>query len=98
MANLSGAHLNALEDRIVERLKAAEDALVKALVSDGPPYGSELLQGRELYDQLLEMRASGDPAYYSDPKAAEALAKLAELYGLPPAQQPPFSSPVQGVM
>lgn len=97
MAILSGAQLNAIEDRIALRFKALEDGLAAAITAEGPPYGSELLHGRDLYDHLVELRASGDPAYYEDPAAAEELARLAELYG-PPPPAVPFESPIQGVV
>lgn len=97
MALLSGQQLNAIEDRIVQRCKALEDALVAAVLADGAPYGSEVLHGRELYDHLVELRASGDPAYYEDPAAAEELARLSELYG-PPPPAVPFQSPIEGVV
>lgn len=93
MPNLSGKHWNAVEDRIVKRARFLEDQLVASLLSDGEPYGTEIVSGRELYDQLIQMRSTGDPAYYSDPRAAETLAQLSELYGPPPAQVPPFSDP-----
>lgn len=98
MANLSGKELNAIEDRIVQRFKKMEDDLVASLLADGPPYGSEILSGRELYDNLVEMRASGDPGYYEDPRAAEMLAKLSEQYGPPPPITPPFMSPLGGLV
>lgn len=97
MAILSGAQLNAIEDRIAQRFKTLEDGLVAAVLADGAPYGSEVLHGRDLYDHLVELRASGDPAYYEDPAAAEELARLSELYG-PPPPVAPFQDPFGGVM
>ena len=95
MPNLSGKHGNQLEDRIVVRAKEMEDYIVQALTADGPPYGTEELKGRELYDQLVAMRANGDPAYYGDPRAAQMLARLSELYGDPGPVAPPLSNPLQ---
>lgn len=93
MANLSGEHLNAIEDRIVERAMKAIDVLAEAFTADGPPYGTEEATGRDLYDNLVALRDSGDPAYWDDPAAAAALMKLSELYGAPPAQVAPFEYP-----
>ncbi|MGE3463912.1 MAG: hypothetical protein AB7I04_18540 [Pseudomonadales bacterium] len=99
MSVIMGELLDALEDDLVKRAAGIEDWLVQALTAGGRPYGMEELSGRDLYDHLLELRASGDQAYYGDPRAAETLRALSAIYGEPPPIAPPFSSPfaVQGV-
>lgn len=84
MANLSGKVWNEAEDRAVARLKEMEDYLMAALTSDGPPYGAEKVEGRDLYDQLVWLRATGAPEYYGNPKAVAELMRLAAVYGQPP--------------
>lgn len=98
MAFIGGVTGNAVQDRIKQRYLDLRDALIQRALSEGVPYGYEVLHGRDLYDNLVEMRATGDPRYYRDPRAAQELARLAELYGPPPPITPPFQSPFQGVV
>lgn len=88
--------VDALEDALVERFKKREDYLVALLKGNrGFPYGQEKLTGRDLYDHLIELRATGDPAFYQDPRAAETLLQLEELYGPAPVAVPPYQNPLQ---
>lgn len=91
--NLSGKVWNEAEDRAVKRLNEMADYLLASLTADGPPYGAEELAGRDLYDQLVWLRATGAPEYYGNPKAVEALMRLAAVYG-----QPPDLLPLQAAM
>lgn len=94
---LSGAMWNQVEDDIVETVKRYEDWLVEDLVADGyPPFG-EPSNPRDVYERLVAWRASGDPAFFDDPRALSDLERLSLQFGPPPAPATaPFVAPSMG--
>ena len=92
---LGGERWNRLLDEIVQRYGDQKKRLGEALMTDGYPPFTQPVSPREQYQKLLAMQASGDPAYWNDPAAQAALAKLAARYGPPsPLTQEPYGGPL----
>lgn len=86
---LSGKRYNRIRDALVERYIHWRDFFVESLMEDGYPPFHDPISPREQYDKLVAWRAAGDPRFWHNPGAAEALSVLSLEFGPPPPLQPP---------
>lgn len=92
---VGGARWDRLRTEALQRYQDKREVVFAALMVDGFPPFTVKVSPREQYDQLIAMEQSGDPAYWSDPAAQAALAKLAQRYGPPsPLVQEPYGGPL----
>lgn len=89
---LGGKRWNDLEDAIVLAAAKIEDDLVKQLMADGYPYGTEPESERDLYYKLSAQYQANSPLFWDDPTAAKKLQQLSAKFGPPPA---PYAPPIE---
>lgn len=84
----SGGRYNRIVEVMVARYTYWVDYFEELLTEDGyPPFRTPLGE-REQYDKLVAWRAAGDPRFWRDQAAQEALAHLSQRFGAPPPVSP----------
>lgn len=84
----SGARYNRIVDVVVARYGYWVDYFERLLIEDGYPPFREPVTPRKQYDKLVAWRTAGDPRFWKDPAAQEALAVLSREFGAPPPLTP----------
>lgn len=78
---LSGERANRIRDRIVERYEELVKMYVEEYMSSGQAPFTDKLSDYGQYEKLLAERGAADPAFWGDPRAIAALAKLELRFG-----------------
>ena len=84
---VSGPRWNMLVDEIADWFEGMVEYYVEMLTEDGYPPFTEPRSERGQYDTLVAWFMAGDPRFWDDPRANEALSALEMQYG----PRPPFS-------
>lgn len=88
---MGGERVNRIYTRIMERYDELVQMYIEQLTVDGYAPFTRPATPFEQYQKLVALQASGDPAYWQDPRAQAALANLAQRFGQPaPLPNGPF--------
>lgn len=85
---ISGARMNRILERVVERYYRALDITVKGMTVDGYAPFTHPLTPFEQYQRLTIWRNTGDPNYTQNPDAQARLRELEQRYGVAPQPMP----------
>lgn len=90
-ARLGGERANRIVERIIDRYDAMVALLVDEYGANGFPPFTVPLTPYEQFQKLTAMRGAGDPQFWQNPAAQQALAKLEAQFAPAAAVSAPYA-------